>query len=94
MSSYFLDAVGARQQMYMAHSLGSADAPLPLTRIEAIERARELNDLGFDWPAVTLSMGYYHGWYLTQGAWRQSVQKWCGDHVRRPRGVPFQKAAA
>lgn len=86
--SAFKAADGETRTMFMADKLGAPEALLPLTRREAIDRARELHELGFDWPAVALAMGYYHGWYLTQGAWRQSVDKWCGT-VKRPRGVPF-----
>lgn len=90
----FKAADGEPRPMYMAHELGNPAAPLPLTRCEAITQAHDLNVLGLSWPAVALTMGHYHGWHITAGGWRESVNKWCSGVPRRPRGLPFGQAAA
>lgn len=54
-------------------TFGCPTAPLPLTRIQALQRAAELHRMYWPWTAIARAMGEYHGHYLSAASWRHSV---------------------
>lgn len=47
---------------------------LPLDQEQARQRAVELRRLGWDYPAISRTMAYYHGHWASAGAWSYRIR--------------------
>jgi hypothetical protein len=51
----------------------AAEAPLPITRMQALHKAADMKRKGWTWTAIAMAMGEYHGHWLCAGTWRTAV---------------------